>query len=296
MDMSLADIRGRLDPVERPQSRAPDQWGAARRHAYASARYHLAVLMGARGYPNYRPHRGISVATEAGLHLRRLLTMPVQALDGRLRTAALRRGAVPYHLVLLQLCHDSAFRRHGPFPTMEDFARQLMEPFASAAPAHHHLVFKAHPFEDGRERIRGTLRRLAGETGLDDRVQFVAAAKLGRLLDHAHTAITVNSTAAQQALWRGVPTKALGHAVYGKAGLVSAQSLAAFLADPAPVDMAAYMDYRRFLLETSQIKGSFYTGAGRRMILRRIVDMMLAPAGPYARAETQVDQVIPFAR
>ena len=292
MKMTLPDIRARLDPVERPQSRAPDQWGAARRHAYASARYHMAVLLGQGRYPSYRSHRDMPVAQEAGLHLRRLAAMPVRALTGRVQTRALRRSSSPYHLVLLQLCHDSAFRRHGPFPSLEAFAAEVMGAFARSAPQHHQLVFKAHPFEDGREPIRPLLQLHAREAGLERRVRFVAAGKLGALLDHARTAITVNSTSAQPALWRGVPTKVLGRAVYDKPGLVSAQSLEAFLENPDPVDRAAYLDYRRFLLETSQIKGSFYTHGGRRMILRRIVDMMLAAEGPYAKPSVSVDNVV----
>ena len=93
----------------------------------------------------------------------------------------------------------------------------------------------------------------------------------------------MNSTAAHQALWRGVPVKCLGRAVYAKPGLVSDQPLAAFFAAPDPPDADAYRDFRRFLVETSQVPGGFYSARGRRQLLPRLVDLMLDPADPYAR-------------
>ena len=93
--------------------------------------------------------------------------------------------------------------------------------------------------------------------------------------------MTVNSTAAQQALWRGLPLKAFGQAVYLKPEFVSTQPMDAFFQNPTRPDSRAYRDYRHFLLETSQITGSFYSTRGRRQLLRQVVDMMLSPEDPY---------------
>ena len=46
-------------------------------------------------------------------------------------------------------------------------------------------------------------------------------------------------------------------------------------------DTRAYQDYRRFLLETSQVAGGFYSARGRRQLMRQVVDMMLAGEDPY---------------
>jgi capsular polysaccharide export protein len=54
-----------------------------------------------------------------------------------------------------------------------------------------------------------------------------------------------------------------------------------FFAGAERPDRRAYTDYRRFLLETSQIAGGFYSSSGRRQLLRQAVDMMLAPEDPY---------------
>ena len=105
--------------------------------------------------------------------------------------------------------------------------------------------------------------------------------KLAQLLNDARTAVTVNSTAAQQVLWRGIPLKVFGDAVYAKPEFVSEQPLTEFFATPGRPDNRAYKDYRRFLLETSQLPGGFYSARGRRQLLRQVVDMMLAEDDPY---------------
>ena len=116
---------------------------------------------------------------------------------------------------------------------------------------------------------------------MKSRVHYVRGGKLAQLLADARTAVTVNSTAAQQVLFRGIPLKTFGDAVYAKPEFVSTQSLPDFFAQPSRPDRKAYQDYRRFLLETSQVAGGFYSARARRQLLRQVVDMMLAPEDPY---------------
>ena len=92
----------------------------------------------------------------------------------------------------------------------------------------------------------------------------------------------MNSTAAQQVLWRGLPLKAFGAAVYAKPEFVSTQTAATIsLPIPTRPDTRAYRDYRHYLLETSQVPGGFYSSRGRRELLRQVVDMMLQREDPY---------------
>jgi capsular polysaccharide export protein len=207
--------------------------------------------------------------------------MPALAADRWLSTMRIKTGGFPYHLVLLQLEHDSSFQMHSPFSTMTEFLEQVIVGFAGGAPRHHHLVFKAHPLEDGRVPLRREIRQLAESHGVADRVHYVRGGKLARLLDHARSAVTVNSTAAQQVLWRGLPIKTFGRAVYAKPEFVSTQPLEQFFARPSRPDNRAYRDYRHYLLETSQIAGGFYSARGRRQLLRQVVDLMLSPDDPY---------------
>lgn len=171
--------------------------------------------------------------------------------------------------------------RHSPFSTMTEFLDLVISGFAEGAPQHHHLVIKAHPLEDGRTPIRRELRRLAAQHGIKGRVHYVRGGKLAALLNEARTAVTVNSTAGQQVLWRGLPLKVFGRAVYDKPDFVSTQPLPEFFRTPKRPDGPAYQQYRRYLLETSQFPGGFYSRSGRRQLLRQVVDMMLSSEDPY---------------
>jgi len=281
MEMSVEQMRTDLELSDMDTALPPASWGDMRHHIFYGALYHGCVLLFNRPYRHFRPHRALTVRKEFMLYLQRLLLMPIQAIERRLATWRIRHGGFPYHLALLQLEHDSSFQMHSPFGTMSDFLETVIEGFATGAPAHHHLVVKAHPLEDGRVPVRGELRRLAQQYGVADRVHYVRGGKLARLLDEARSAVTVNSTAAQQVLWRGIPLKTFGEAVYAKPEFVSTKPLRDFFAGAERPDRKAYADYRRYLLETSQIAGGFYSSRGRRQLLRQAVDMMLSNDDPY---------------
>ncbi|MFY0690830.1 MAG: capsule biosynthesis protein CapA [Paracoccaceae bacterium] len=284
MDMSVAQMRAALAGQRYELPAAPARWGEMRQHIFYGALYHFFVFLRQSAYREFHSHRDVTVAREFRLHVRRLLAMPATALRRALTTGRIKRGGFPYHLVLLQLAHDMSFKAHSGFSRVEQFLEITLDGFAKGAPPHHHLVFKAHPLEDGREPLRQRIEAIAARKNLSDRVHFVSGGKLAQLLDTASTAVTVNSTAAQQALWRALPLKAFGEAVYNKPEFTSSQPLARFFASPEPPDSDAYRDYRIYLLRTSQIRGGFYARQGRRHLLRRALDLMLCDTDPY---ETQ---------
>ncbi len=281
MQTSVDDMRRALAKADMDLPDAPARWGDMRQHVFWGALYHWFVLTGFRDYRNFRPHRSLTVGQEFLLYLRRLALMPFHALERRIATWRIRHGGFPYHLVILQLEHDASFRDHSPFRTMTEFLALVSEGFAKGAAPHHHLVFKAHPLEDGRVAVKHEIFRLARLHGIADRVHFVRGGKLARLLNPARSAVTVNSTAGQQVLWRSLPLKAFGRAVYSKPEFVSSQPVEQFFAQPTRPDTRAYRDFRHYLLETSQVPGGFYSSRGRRELLRQVVDMLLAPQDPY---------------
>jgi capsular polysaccharide export protein len=281
MGLDVPRMQAALAKVDLDLPDTPATWGDMRQHMFWGAIYHGFVALGRRPYRNFRPHRALTVGQEFLLYLKRFLLMPFHRLERRLATWRIRQGGFPYHLAILQLEHDASFRDHSPFASMTDFLALVMDGFARGAPRHHHLVFKAHPLEDGRVPLKAEIRRLAAQNGLADRVHFLRGGKLAELLNEARSAVTVNSTAGQQALWRGLPLRSFGAAVYAKPEFVSTQPLDAFFAAPERPDTRAYRDYRRFLLETSQVVGGFYSARGRRALLRQLADMMLSPDDPY---------------
>ncbi len=285
MDMSIPQMQTALANSDMEAPLPPGHWGDMRQHIFYGALYHWFVMFRNGDYRNFRPHRSLTVTKEFQLYVKRLLLMPALAADRLISTLRIRMGGFPYHLALLQLEHDSSFQMHSPFDTMSDFLELVIDGFAKGAPKHHHLVVKAHPLEDGRVPVRRDIKRLAKKLGVTDRVHYVRGGKLAQLLNDARTAVTVNSTAGQQVLWRGIPLKVFGRAVYAQPEFVSDQPLPEFFAGASRPDNRAYKDYRRYLLETSQIPGGFYAARGRRQLLRQVVDMMLAPEDPYDALE-----------
>lgn len=281
MGMSIDEIRNRLGELETDIPMPPAHWGRLAPHIFYGALYHWAVLFRNRNYPGFRPHREYPVAEELKLYLRGIVALPYQSLERRLVTHRVRASGYPYHVALLQLEHDSAFQHHSPFSKMAEFLDLVVKGFAEGAPPHHHLVVKAHPLEDGRAPIRKIVKGLTREYNLKGRVHLVGGSKLAPLLNDARSAVTINSTAGQQVLWRGLPLKIFGDAIYGKPDFISPQPLPDFFANPQPPNTTAYRDFRQFLLHTSQVFGGFYALSGRRRLYQRVVDMMLSAKDPY---------------
>ena len=281
MDMNVDQMRKALDGMDLDLPDAPAHWGDMRHHIFYGMAYHYFVLLRNGGYSHFKPHRDRSVGREFLLYLKRLVMMPFSSLKRMVATRAIKNGGFPYHLVLLQLEHDASFIKHSSFNSMNEFLEVTLRGFAEGAPKHHHLVLKAHPLEDGRTSLPKEINRLSHHFNVKNRVHYVRGGKLAGLLNTARSAVTVNSTAAQQVLWRGLPLKVFGAAVYDKPEFVSTQSLPDFFAQPSRPDSRAYRDYRHYLLETSQIPGGFYSVRGRRHALRQVVDMMLIADDPY---------------
>ncbi|MEL7105200.1 MAG: capsule biosynthesis protein CapA [Pseudomonadota bacterium] len=281
MDISVADMEAALSGQSDPPAAAPARWGDTRQHIFWGAVYHAAVLAGGLRAKPFPTHREPGVPAEAAIAIRHLLLSPFAALYRTRATANLSHSGAPYHLVLLQLSHDANHIAASPYPSNEAYLTHVMTAFAKGAPGHHRLVFKAHPLEDGRQPLARTIARIARRLGIARRVHFLSGAKLAPLLDAASSAVTVNSTAAHQALWRGLPVKNLGPAPHAKPEFTSRQSLEHFFATPDRPDRDAYMTFRRYLLATCQIPGGFYATRARRRLLRRATDLVLAPLDPF---------------
>jgi capsular polysaccharide export protein len=262
---------------------APSIWGAAWRHAFHGFRHHADVLFFNKSYPHFKPHRPTDLRRELALYLKRLTVLPMLVPQRRQRERLLLKSGKLYHLVLLQMAIDSSMRDHSRYTSVMEFVEECLRAFASGAPRDHHLVLKAHPFEDGRERLEAQTRRLARDLGISERVIFLEGGKLGGLLDRARSAVTINSTAGQQALWRGLPLSVHGKSVYAKPEFTEKRELDEFFRRPTPPDAVAYREYRQFLLMTSQIRGGFYSRKGRRAAVDAVISKVLDDLDPYDR-------------
>lgn len=299
-EISLARMAQALGPTAPPLDEPGDGWGAHRPHLWHSARYHARMLLPSRRYGRHRSRRGLTLWREFGNYLQRLAGLPLRRVLQGVRAGQLLANGQSYHLVLLQLSFDSSMQAHSNYRNSAEFAGDCIEAFANCASVEDILVFKSHPFEDGRERLGRVIAGHAERLGVAQRVVFLdGGPTLASLLDAAGSVITINSTAAQQALWRGLPVLALGRAVYAKPGLVASQSLDAFFADPRRPDQQAYWQFRRFLSETSQLRGSFYSQSGIDDLLGSLPAAILAPVDAYDRvlaaAPAPESRVLPIA-
>ncbi|WP_108816178.1 capsule biosynthesis protein [Loktanella sp. Alg231-35] len=281
MDISVPQMQAKLAQSGPDVPTPPAQWGDMRQHIFYGAVYHWFVMFRNGRYPAFRTHRATPIRREAALYTKRLLSMPFLAVGRALATRRITAGGYPYHVALLQLEHDASFQAHSPFDDMSQFISDVIAGFANGAPKHHHIIFKGHPLENGQSPLRRMIADAARTHAVSERVHYLRGGKLAQILDDARSAVTVNSTAGQQALWRGIPLKSFGTAVYDKPEFVSDQPIAAFFAAPHRPDLEAYREYREFLLETSQLPGGFYSASGRKQLLRHVVDKMLAPLDPY---------------
>jgi capsular polysaccharide export protein len=262
----------------------PANWGNSWHHIANSLIYYSDAFRSKKTYPNYTINSYTNVTEAALFYIRRLAQLPIKIPLSFLREWRLLQSRQKYDLVLLQLSFDSSMYEHSNYKRISDFIEDAIAGFSEGAPKDHALVFKTHPFEDGRDKLQKVCRIIARSHGIAERVIFIDGGNLGLLLDNARSVVTINSTAAQQALWRGLPVRAMGRSVYGKSELVSNQNLADFFRMPIPPDRKAYEIYRKFLLATSQVEGGFYSESARALALGRLPTLMCAPLDPYDTA------------
>lgn len=298
MDITLPEMAASVGHAGPPDEEGQgDSWGDTRQHLWLSFVYYLRLMLSQGGVRDQTRNRKMPMWKEVGWYTMRALGQPYIRLWRWLRQSRLRGTDRSYHLVLLQLSFDASMREHSGYPDTAAFIEEVIDAFSESAPKEHVLVFKAHPFESGRERLGRAIRVIARDLGVADRVVFIdGGMRLARLMDRARSVITVNSTGAHQALWRGIPVLARGRAIYRKPGIVSEQSLQGFFRHPRRPDLRAYWVFRRFLLATSQFSGSFYAETGIRRLLRDLPDAMLRAEDRYdivgdRRAVSEFDTV-----
>jgi capsular polysaccharide export protein len=215
-------------------------------------------------FPGFRTHRPYPIWREYATWLRRLALRP----QLRRRATALQEKLVAdkirYFLFPLQLDTDSQIRVHCQWQRMVPVIEHVVTNFAQYAPSNTKLVVKNHPLDNGMIQYEKIVEELALKCGIYDRVHFIDGGDLDRLTAHAAGVVTVNSTAAISGLLAGIPTIALGKAIFDLSGLTFQQGLAAFWsttrdAAGSPHLLAAFLQVLSYM---TLINGNFYTNQG----------------------------------
>lgn len=223
----------------------------------ASVVYYALVHLGRGKYPHYEHYRGMSVWAEAKAWLK----APIRKWTRYLPDKTLEKtlvGQKNFYLVSLQVHNDSQISHHSDYADVVDFIEEVMESFANFAPKGTLILFKHHPLDRGHRDYTKLIAQLSVKLGIKSRAFYACDMHLPSLMRASIGMITVNSTTALQSVYHQKPTKIMGRALYDVAGLTDQQSLDEFWANPTPPNRGFYLKFREYLIEQTQLNGSFY--------------------------------------
>ncbi|MEX3693372.1 capsule biosynthesis protein [Paraburkholderia sp. BR14263] len=244
-------------------ARAARQTGRTFRYLVLwGALYGVASTAGRVMFPHYRHHRSLDLS-EAYCWLRAAWRKLMYRVKERgMLNYLTRQRSKHYFLVSLQTAIDSQIRVHSRFPSMTAFIEEVICSFAQSENTDYQLVFKHHPLDRGHSDYTKAISRLACRYGVQGRVLYLHDQHLPTLLEHAIGLVVVNSTVGLSGIHHALPVKALGKAIYDMEGLTFQGPLDDFWgsAQRSAPDMKLYERYRAFVVEQTQLNGSFYTG------------------------------------
>lgn len=165
-----------------------------------------------------------------------------------------------YFIVPLQVHNDAQIYFHSQFISVRDFIRKVMRSFSQHADNQKHLVIKHHPLDRGYHDYTKYIAKLARLNGLEGRVHYIHDQHLPSLFNSACGVVVVNSTVGFSALHHGLPVKVCGQALYDLQGLTFQGTLDQFWQEASThqVDQKLHNNFRHYLIDHTQLNGSFY--------------------------------------
>lgn len=252
LDASLVDSLKQAN--DKPKYTANRFW----RLCGASMVYYFVVFIGQSRYPHYEHYRGLSIGQElcawAIAPVRKLLRyFPDKYLERRLVSQA-----ESFYLVSLQVHNDSQITHHSDYGDVREFITEVLTSFAKFAPKGTKILFKHHPLDRGHRDYKSFIAQLSQSLGIDGRAFYGCDMHLPSLIRASIGMITINSTTGLQSIYHQKPTKIMGRALYDVEGLTDQQSLDDFWGNPISPDKQFYLKFREYLIEQTQLNGSFY--------------------------------------
>ena len=211
-------------------------------------------------YPHYRHHRHFNFITEALWGVRNAYRKYKYKITERgYLERILKQYKDAYYFIPLQTYNDFQLTEHSEFSSIEAFIDQTMHSFAAHAPKNRALLIKHHPEDRGRKDYRGQIRTLSRELGIEERVFIAYDLHLPTCLKNSVGTVTINSTVGISSLYHGKPTITLGNAIYDIQGLTCrGMPLDRFWTEYKVPDRELFETFRHYLIETTQLNGSFY--------------------------------------
>jgi capsular polysaccharide export protein len=210
-------------------------------------------------YPGYVRHAIDHPVVEYLSWVRQWFRLPTERRHSERAHRTLLSSSAPTFVLPLQLSTDYQIRAHSTYSDMVAPTRDVIVSFAENAAPDARLVIKRHPLDPGLTRWRRLVRQIAAEQNVSDRVLYLHDGDLGQIFRSAAGCVTINSTAALQALQLGCPVKVLGNAIFDVPGMTFQGPLEAFWSSAKPPDASLVADFVRLLAGALHIRGGYYT-------------------------------------
>ncbi|MBE0444076.1 capsular biosynthesis protein [Psychrobacter sp. FME5] len=229
------------------------------RLSIAAIVYYIIAWLYKSRYPHYSHYRGMTAWQEAIAWLK----APWRKLRGylpdmRLQHRLTKQESDNYFLISLQVHNDSQITHHSDYRDVVQFIDESIASFASHAEQKQLLVFKHHPLDRGHRDYRELVSSLAARYQVSERVFYGCDMHLPTLMKHSIGMVTINSTTGLQSVYHKKPTKVMGRAIYDTPKLTDQKSLNDFWQQPKAPDNEFYLRFREYLIEQTQLNGSFY--------------------------------------
>lgn len=163
-----------------------------------------------------------------------------------------------YFLVALQVYNDSQIQNHSKFKNNKKFIYETMVSFKKNANEADFLIIKQHPLDVAYHNYDKFIKNLSKLLGLENRIFYVHDLHLPTLIKNSKGLITINSTTGLSALYHKTPVITLGKSLYNIKGLCFQYGLDKFWKAKSQVNFNTFKKFRSFLINKTQIVGSFY--------------------------------------
>jgi len=210
-------------------------------------------------YPNYIHHREFSAIKEFVNGVRSLFRKLIYPFYEKKYLEIIKNElSNNYFFVALQTYNDFQVLEHSEYKSIEKFIIKVLESFSNSG-LNCWLVFKHHPVDRGRKNYKHFITDQARLFGIEDRVLVLYDTHLPTCLQSAKGTVTINSTVGLSSLYHKIPTITLGNAIYDIEGITCKDmKLDDFWHDYKAPDMELLEKYRFFIIENTQLNGSFY--------------------------------------
>ena len=221
-----------------------------------------------RKYSHYIHHRDFSAIKEFFHGIRGVLRKGIYGITEQKYLPLLtQKLSKKYYFVPLQTHNDFQILQHSNYRSIEKFIIEVLESFAHHAPKDTYLIFKHHPVDRGRKNYKSFIEEQASFLGIEERIITIHDVHLPDCLKHAIGTITINSTVGLTSVGHGIPTLTLGDAIYDIKGLTNkGTSLRKFWHQYKKPDHELYTKFKQYLIQTTQLNGSFYGSMPNELI------------------------------